>query len=76
MPQKVLDFDDKEPRLNYKTLDPLKNMSKIEYIPDDNPDVDEKELDNVSPFADVENSAAFARKIRKNGWRFSSPLST
>lgn len=67
MPKKVLDFDDSEPRLKYKLLDPLKNMSKIEYTPEDNPDIDEKDLDNVFPFADVDDSAAFVRKIRKNG---------
>ena len=55
--------------LKYQTLDPLKSMSKIEYTPDNDSDLDEKALDNVFPFADVEDSAVFVRKIRKNDWR-------
>lgn len=53
--------------INYKNLDPMNNMSRIEYTPADTPDMKEKDLENVFPFEDVKNSGAFIRKIRKNG---------
>jgi hypothetical protein len=45
-------------------LDPLKNMSKIDYQIDDT-----IELTHVSPFADVDDSAAYINELRKNTWR-------
>jgi len=54
----------KRRQLNYKQLDPLKHISKIEY------EVDEKEdLTGVFPFEHVDNSAVYTSELRKNTWR-------
>ena len=54
----------KEPKLSYKKLDPLKNISKIDY------EIDEQDvLAEVSPFADIEDSAAYIHQLRQNTWR-------
>jgi hypothetical protein len=47
-----------------KKLDPLKNISKIDFQIDDTVD-----LTHVSPFADVEDSASYINELRKNTWR-------
>jgi hypothetical protein len=55
----------KEPGLRYRKLDPLKHMSRIE-VESDNTDDD---LTDVVPFADIKDSAAYVRELRKNAWR-------
>jgi hypothetical protein len=54
----------KERKLNFKKLDPLKHISKIEYEVDENDD-----LTGVFPFEDVDNSAVYISELRKNTWR-------
>jgi hypothetical protein len=52
------------PQVLPEKLDPLKNMSKI------NDEIEEsEELDNVFPFEEVTDSAAYVRELRKNAWR-------
>ena len=53
-------------QLKYRTLDPLKNMSSIEYEPDDEIDGD---LSDVTLFEDIKDSGAYIRELRKNAWR-------
>lgn len=54
----------KEHKSHYKRLNPLEHISKIDY------QVDESEnFSDVFPFADVEDSAAYVKKIRQNAWR-------
>lgn len=54
----------RERKLHYKSLNPLKHMSKIDYQADEN-----ENFSGVFPFADVEDSGEYVRKIRQNTWR-------
>ena len=51
-------------KLHFNRLNPLEHMSKIDYQVDKNED-----FSDVFPFADVEDSAVYVKKIRQNAWR-------
>jgi len=56
-----------ESQLNYKKIDPLKHMSKI--APDIDKIAPDDEKSDVTPFKDIEDSAVYIRKLRKDTWR-------
>ncbi len=51
-------------RLHFRKLNPLKHMSGIDYKIDENVD-----LTDAYPFDDIEDSAAYVQRLRKNAWR-------
>lgn len=55
----------KEPELHYRKLDPLEHLSRIDIVSDTTDD----DLTDVVPFADIKDSAAYVRELRKNAWR-------
>ena len=55
----------KKPELSFKKLDPLKYMSKIEMEIDES----DEDLTDAIPYADIKDSAAYVRELRKNTWR-------
>ena len=49
------------PKFKYKKLNPMENYYKLS--------VDESETEMTNPFKDVEDSVAFAKKLRENAYR-------
>lgn len=50
-----------KPTFKYKKLNPMENYYKLS--------VDEKETEMTNPFKDVEDSTAFAKKLREDSYR-------